>query len=220
MSAITSAHVSAHAAATPASGSAGPLSPFMERIIAFLLPYFFTIPEDMPFIRADILDTIASYGARTRAEMLNAARIIATSFSALELLADAKDAAMSDSMRLRYRGCANRLNGYAQKDEAALAKRLRQEQPARPDPRAEPADGLTPEELEVETARAYASLAELNARLAGIHESYGLDHFNHAGQGAEHPHQDAGDAPWSSNPGGSAMMGALPNAPPPAAAAA
>jgi len=46
---------------------------------------------------------------RTRAEMLQAAHIIASD-DHLDVLAEAKTAEMSQSMRLRYRSCANSLN--------------------------------------------------------------------------------------------------------------
>ena len=105
------------------------VSPFLERLLAFLIPYFtgpsFTgITADLAAARAEALETLASYGARTRAELLCAVQIIVFSFAALETLAEANTPGMSPSMRLRYRGCANNLNRHCQKTEQTLAKRL------------------------------------------------------------------------------------------------
>lgn len=99
-------------------------SPFLERLIAFLLPYFTGMTADIAAARAEALETLASYGARTRAELLCSAQIIVFSFAALETLAEATNPQLSPSMRLRYRGCANNLNRSSQKTEQTLAKRL------------------------------------------------------------------------------------------------
>ena len=99
-------------------------SPFLERLIAFLIPYFTDVSADLAVARAEALETLAAYGARTRAELLCAVQIIVFSFAALETLAEANTAGMSPSMRLRFRGCANNLNRSSQKTEQTLAKRL------------------------------------------------------------------------------------------------
>jgi hypothetical protein len=90
-------------------------SPFMERLIRFLVPYFIVVTPDLEAARAEVLETLASYGARTRSEMLNAIQIIAFGLSALETLGEAKTDEMSPSMRLRFRGCANNLNPPARR---------------------------------------------------------------------------------------------------------
>lgn len=38
---------------------------FLERMILFLRPYFLSITPDHDLARAEILETLASYGART-----------------------------------------------------------------------------------------------------------------------------------------------------------
>ncbi len=48
-------------------------SPFAERLIRFLVPFFLTITPDLDAARMEVLETLASYGARTRSEFLNAA---------------------------------------------------------------------------------------------------------------------------------------------------
>src|SRR4051794_33112876 len=95
----------------PAPSATPPLkpSPFLDHLVSFLLPYWATFTEDYAVARADVEETIASYGARTRAELLNAVQIIANSFAALEMLAQAKlqGQLLSPTMHLRYRSCAN-----------------------------------------------------------------------------------------------------------------
>src|ERR1700750_2116770 len=85
-------------------------SAYLESIIAFLLPYFVAASANGRQDRAEIIDTLASYETRTRAEIMQAAHIIALGMTTLDVLAEAKTAEMSQSMRLRYRSCANGLN--------------------------------------------------------------------------------------------------------------
>jgi hypothetical protein len=88
------------------------------------MPYFLAITEDFDLAQAEALETLASYGARTRSEMITAARIIAFSFSALDMLADAKVVEMSVALRLRHRNCASSLNRASQQSEKLLTKSL------------------------------------------------------------------------------------------------
>ena len=111
---------------------ARPPNSFLETIIAFLLPYFSAASRDKHEARSEILDTLASYETRTRAEMLQAAHIIAFGMTTLDVLAEAKTAEMSQSMRLRYRSCANSLNRSTLQTEKALDQRLGDELPRRP----------------------------------------------------------------------------------------
>ena len=97
---------------------------FLETIIAFLLPYFAGAAADIDDARSEILDTLACYATRTRAEMLQAAQIIAFGMTTLDVLAEARVAEMSPSMRIRYRGCANGLNRSTLQTEKALDLRL------------------------------------------------------------------------------------------------
>jgi hypothetical protein len=118
-------------------------TPFLEGMIRFLLPYFLALIPDPAAARAEIIETLASYGARTRAEALNAVQVIAFSLTTLDTLAEAKETEMSQSMRLRYRGCANNLNRSTQRNEAILAKRQAADPPPSPDPMVEPIDDLS-----------------------------------------------------------------------------
>jgi hypothetical protein len=127
---------------TPRPGS------FLETIIAFLLPYFTGAAMDKHEARSEIIATLVSYETRTRAEMLQAAHIIAFGMTTLDVLAEAKTAEMSQSMRLRYRGCANSLNRSTLQTEKALDLRLGDELPPAPaDEMAEPVDDMRQAEI-------------------------------------------------------------------------
>jgi hypothetical protein len=80
--------------------------PFTDRLVAFLMPYWAGVTKDYDLARADVEETIAAYGARTRAELINAVQIIANSFAALEMLAQVKlqEPQLTPAEHLRYRG--------------------------------------------------------------------------------------------------------------------
>ncbi len=121
---------------------------FLETIIAFLMPYFIAASRDKQEARSEILDTLAAYETRTRAEMLQAAHIIAFGLTTLDVLAEAKTAEMSQSMRLRYRSCANSLNRSTLKTEEALDQRLGDQIPAAaPAEMPEPIDDMREAEI-------------------------------------------------------------------------
>ncbi len=120
---------------------------FLETIIAFLLPYFSAASRDKHEARSEILETLACYETRTRAEMLQAAHIIAFGMTTLDVLAEAKTAEMSQSMRLRYRSCANSLNRSTLQTEKALDQRLGDQLPAAPAEMAEPIDDMRQAEI-------------------------------------------------------------------------
>src|ERR1700683_2044692 len=80
---------------------------FVDHLIHFLMPFFLSAAPTFEEAHAEILETLASYGPRTRQEFLHAAQMIAFGLSTLDALAEAKASEMSPSMRLRYRGCAN-----------------------------------------------------------------------------------------------------------------
>jgi hypothetical protein len=126
---------------SPPTASAFMASLFMERMIRFLLPYFTVITPDLALARAEILQTLASYGARTRSEMLNTVQIIAYGFAGLEMLEEGRAQELSPSMRLRYHGCANNLNRSCHLNEQALSKQLARDLPPA-QPHAEPTDNV------------------------------------------------------------------------------
>src|ERR1700677_1231110 len=131
---------------------------FLETIIAFLLPYFSAASMDKQEARSEILDTLACYETRTRAEMLMAAHIIALGMTTLDVLAEAKTTEMSQSMRLRYRSCANSLNRSTLRTEKALDLRLCDELPATADPMPEPVNDLQDSELKAAIEQAQAKI--------------------------------------------------------------
>jgi hypothetical protein len=134
-------------------------NPFIERLIRFLMPYFAAVTMDHDAARAEVIETIASYGARTRAEMINAVQIIAFSFSALDVLAEAKATEMPPALRLRFRGCANNLSRSSQKNEDTLGKRLASDPPAASDDASEPIDDMPEAAYEESLALAKAHIA-------------------------------------------------------------
>ena len=79
--------------------------------------------------------------------MLQAAQIIAFGMTTLDVLAEAKTAEMSQSMRLRYRGCANNLNRSTLQTEKALDQRLARELPPAPAEMPEPIDDMRQAEI-------------------------------------------------------------------------
>lgn len=140
--------------------------PFRERLVLFLLPYFLAVTSDFEVARAEVLETLASYGARTRSELISAARIIAFSFSALDTLYEAKATDMTPSMRLRFNGCANGLNRSCHQNEQLLAKRLACDLPGVTIAASEPADAMPEAEFEAAIQQAQAHIATYRNRLS------------------------------------------------------
>jgi hypothetical protein len=130
------------------------------------LPYFSIHAQDVRGARSEIIDTLASYATRTRAEMLQAAQIIALGMTTLDVLAEAKTVEMSQSMRIRYRGCANGLNRSALNTEKALDRRLDCDLPAAsPDPVPEPVNAVPDADMEVAMEHARAAIEAHRNRL-------------------------------------------------------
>jgi hypothetical protein len=155
---------------------------FMERMILFLKPYFLTMTSDHNLVRAEILETLADYGARTRSEVLNAVQIIAFGFSALDVLAEAKAVTeMSLGMRLRFRGCANGLNRSCQQNGKTLAKRLTCDVPDAANPAADPVDDLEEPAIEEALQQARTVMNSYSNRLSGARPATG-PHAVHASQ--------------------------------------
>ena len=123
-------------------------SPYLERLIRYLIPYFTGVTPDLQAARAEALETLVSYGGRTRAELMNAVQVIILGFSTLETLGEAKTTDMSPSMRLRFRGCANNLNRNGQKTEQTLLKRLACDVPSPTQVTAEPINDIAEPEAE------------------------------------------------------------------------
>jgi hypothetical protein len=154
-----------HSTFMPPTSAQPVASPFLDRLIHFLLPYFSDFCPDLAATGAEILETLASYGARTRSEMLNAAQIIVYGLSALDTLHETKTTEMSPSMRLRFRGCANNLNRSGQQNEQSLAGRLAHDPPEAVDPAAEPIDDLRELDFHEAIQQAQAKMAIQRDRL-------------------------------------------------------
>ena len=125
-------------------------SAFLEVVIAFLMPYFIAPARDHADARSEIIDTLAAYATRTRAELLHAAHIIAFGLTTLETLAEAKTAVMPAAMCLRHRSCANGLARAMHQSEKALARSLDRDAP---DARVEPAPAARATQAADATAR-------------------------------------------------------------------
>ena len=142
-------------------------SPFIERLLRFLIPYFTDVSVDLAAARAEALETLAAYGARTRAELLCAVQIIVFSFVALEALGETRTTDMSPSMRIRLRGCANNLNRSGQKTEQTLAKRLACDAPSATDTTADPINDLPDLQVEDILQQTQSKLDSCRNRLSG-----------------------------------------------------
>ncbi|MFL5279595.1 MAG: hypothetical protein ACJ8AW_00995 [Rhodopila sp.] len=104
---------------------------FMEHVIGVLLPYFGRTTRDLDAMAAEVVETLHSYGVRTRAEFIKAAQIIALSMVTLETLAESTSSDLSEPLRLRYRGCANSLTRSTIECEKALERRLANDSPGK-----------------------------------------------------------------------------------------
>ena len=146
--------------------------PFLITIIAFLEPWFLGAGIDLAAAQTEIVETLSSYGTRSRAEIIQAAKIIAFSMASLETLKNGTAPDLSPSMRLRYRSCANGLDRSSQQNEKALVARLDCALPEA----AEPIDDVSDADAHdaVEAARAgidgYRNrLAERSPQPTGVH---------------------------------------------------
>ena len=147
-------------------------SPFFERLLRYLIPYFTGVTPDLQAARAEALETLASYGARTRGELMNVVQVIILGFSTLETLSEATAGEMSPSMRLRFRGCANNLSRNGQKTEQTLMKRLARDVPIPTPLTTEPVADLPEPQVE-ETLRAtQAKIDTTRNRLSGARPSH------------------------------------------------
>ena len=150
----------------PAATSLPHPNPFLERIILFLMQYFLPVCSDPAVARGEILETLASYGGTSRSQVINAARIIAFSFAALETLSKSTEPGLSPSLRLRYKGCANNLNRSCQQNERMLAERLVADA-AVTQAAAEPINDVTDTEVQAAIRHASAEIDTHRDRLSG-----------------------------------------------------
>ena len=142
------------------------------------MPYFLETAASIAGARIEILRTLASYAARSRPNLLLAAHTIALGITTLDALHEAGTIAMSDSMRLRYRGNANSLNRAMLQTEKSLQARLAAEsvpepvpvEPVRDEPlQTDPAQAATPgpdTEQDAATSQPVPHLAPATAETA------------------------------------------------------
>ena len=140
-------------------------SVFLEAVVAFLLPYFGPFAASLEEARAEIIETLAAYATRTRAEMLQAAQIIALGMTTLDVLADARANEMSLSMRLRYRSCANGLRRSTQQAEKSLEKRLAADPSPAAEAQPEPLNDLPDADIDAAVDHAMSIIAAHRRRL-------------------------------------------------------
>jgi hypothetical protein len=163
---------------------------FPGRSGPYLLPYVLPLTGNFQLAQAEIVETLASYGARTRSEMINAARIIALSLTSLELLGQAKATTdMPPDVRLLYIASANSLARTCHQNEVTLAKRLACEVPGATV--TEPVDDLSRQDADAALQEAQAKIDSYRNRLSGARPAAGP----HAVPGS---HPDPTQRPWSS----------------------
>ncbi len=133
------------------------IDPFMEVIVVSLMPFFVATSATLDEARGAILAALASYGARTQAELAEAAQVLALGLATLESLSEATISGTSVTTRLRLRGNANALNRSKKQCQQALTDSLGTE-PAEP---AATASGEPEADLgaAIRHARAMANLA-------------------------------------------------------------
>lgn len=85
------------------------VDPFMDRIVLSLLPFFVTTAASLQDARTAILSALASYGARTEAELVEAGQVLGLGLAALKSLGKSAVEGTSLATRLRLRGNANAL---------------------------------------------------------------------------------------------------------------
>src|ERR1700710_1051087 len=115
----------------------------LQLIVTFLAPLFVTGATELSLARLAAIETLASYQARTKAELLTIANIIGFGLAAMATLRLATQPDLSPSMTLRLHGCANALNRSAQQNVRLLTQ-LQRETPDWDEYPAEPAEQPVP----------------------------------------------------------------------------
>ncbi|HQT79523.1 MAG: hypothetical protein B7Z80_07645 [Rhodospirillales bacterium 20-64-7] len=141
-------------------------NPFMEHVLLALLPHFSLLDRDRTGLPADIVETLQSYGGRTRVEILHAALALAFGMAALDTLAQSVEGDLSPTLRLRYRVCANAMNRAAHGNMTALNRRLACDVPSATAPTVHPADDLTDAQVDAMIQQAKATFDACKNRLA------------------------------------------------------
>ncbi len=158
-----------------------PLHPsdlLLQLIVAFLAPMFLSASTgDVSFARLAAMETLASYGARSQAELMNIAQIIAFGLAAMDSLWLSMADDVSLTMKIRLRSTANGLNRSAQQNQRVLDQRrldtppldlgVRDPRPMTEQPAALfAADEITETEVQASIENAHAMLTAARARMA------------------------------------------------------
>ena len=96
---------------------------FLDKVVLSLLPYFTAAVPDPRNARDTIVKALMAYAIRTEAEILEAAQIVAYSFTALDNMGEAATPGVSLPMRLRLCGQTSALNRSKRQCQTALADR-------------------------------------------------------------------------------------------------
>jgi hypothetical protein len=140
-----------------------PLPPsevFLHFIVSFLAPMFLTTTGGDPATaRLAAIQTVNAYGARTLADLLPIAQVIAFGLAVLDSLSRSMEESLPTTLVLRLRGNAASLNRGAEQCRRALhAPPLGDAEPSGP--------GLDPEQERQHEAAALASLVHAERQLA------------------------------------------------------
>jgi hypothetical protein len=133
-----------------------PTDLMLQLIVAFLAPLFVNGVTELSLARLAAIETLASYQARTQAELLAIANIIGFGLAAMATLRLAMRPDLSLSMTLRLHGCANALNRSAQQNVRLLTQLQCQtteweQYPPEPEPVEPPATTPQPPDLPAAT---------------------------------------------------------------------
>jgi len=163
---------------------------FLEHLIDFLMPFFLHIAPSIEQARAEILETLASYGPRTRQEFLHAAQIIAFGLSTLDALSEAKITDMPPAALPRL--CQQPQPSLpTERESPGQTADLRARRRRRP--LSEPVNDISEEEIQQAVRQAKAKIEIIRKRLSNIttQPQDGSAMFNALFQSAPPPRPEA-----------------------------
>jgi hypothetical protein len=170
-----------HPTTTTTIPPAGPIDILTTLIIALLAPMFLTATGgDLAAARAAAADSIEAYRARTHADLLAVAQIVAFSLSALGSLSLAMAPEIPIPLTLRLRGNANACNRSVEQNRRALLHPNRTDTAAPTDP-----PPFVPEpDQDAYEAQVIANVAATQQRIAETHPGAATLPRPHPGQTA------------------------------------
>lgn len=147
-----------------ADASSGPRDDLMLSLAALLIPLFKASATDAALAHRAAVSAIEAYHPRSRADLVNIARTIAFSMTALAVLAATASQDMTLAEQMRAFGRANALNRSADQSERTMMRRWRDQQAEPPAPAAEPA-AL---DITVDDSEIRAEIAKIMQQYAAI----------------------------------------------------